>query len=158
MQKDTKLGRTNHTTALIMKYNDPTLRDGACKYYRGAFGPLSVTKTCEAGIDLRKLVGGDDHGWVKRLPCYREHETDIKCDKYKEPTLEEIRRDEEIQKEIMGYGMMAITTIKDKVQDQTEVSGTITCPRCGGSLMFYINPNRHITASCKAPECLRIME
>lgn len=36
-----------------------------------------------------------------------------------------------------------------------QVRGTITCPRCKGTLTYTITPARRITGHCAASSCLR---
>lgn len=46
----------------------------------------------------------------------------------------------------------AIANAKDQ-------SGSVPCPKCGGSLSFAKAPgNGHIRAACSTPDCLRFMQ
>lgn len=44
----------------------PVYRD-ECRFFNGV--GLDHDKCCEAGVNYRALVGGPDHGWVRRIPC-----------------------------------------------------------------------------------------
>ena len=41
-----------------------------CRHERG----YGLKHTCELGIDIRSLVGGENFGWLKRHPCYAANE------------------------------------------------------------------------------------
>lgn len=72
------------------------MRRDCCKYYNGAVGPGMRRRPCGAGVDMRALVGGPDHGWLARLPCTRNMVTSLPkepgpdCELYEEPTAAEV--------------------------------------------------------------------
>ena len=49
---------------------------GKCKYYNAK---VFKHGDCDKGINVRKMVGGDDCGWLRKTPCFTEHKTNIGC-------------------------------------------------------------------------------
>ena len=49
---------------------------GICKFYN-----KKVFKhgDCDKGVNVRKMVDGDDCGWLRKTPCFTEHKTNIGC-------------------------------------------------------------------------------
>ncbi len=98
------------------------MRHGTCKHFGSAPGGRL---TCGAGHDIRELVGGEEYGWMRRVPCHDpEPRKDtrlpmfdpVSCSDYIEPTAAEVAAYEvEVQRVI------------DAV-----LAGK--CPTCGGPL------------------------
>ena len=68
-------------------------RKGICKHFCGVQTP------CKEEIDIRELVGGDDSGWMARIPCImsmdkRRLDNFVRCNKFIEPTEQEIKLSE----------------------------------------------------------------
>lgn len=121
-----------------------------CKHYNGY-----LEKTCKAGMDYRKLVGGPDLGWAARLPCIPDsplRKGPIQsCSKYETYTPEEQRAIEKEHKERSEYMFKAIKT----TQSLGLYSGEIECPKCKNQLTFSkARSNGHIWGRCKTDGCL----
>ena len=54
------------------------MKKGICKYFNG----IQYVE-CKKGVNCRKLVGGDDHGWAIRSPCFESHKSTIICNEMK---------------------------------------------------------------------------
>ncbi len=137
------------------------LKQGTCKYYNGVWGPgLSHDKKCGKGVDYRKLVGGDKHGWVKRIPCFKKHETDIKCDLYIEPTPEEIEQAEKDWNEWVDRTIPVLNLMpKLKEENPSGGSGVMKCPVCENQLHWSVAAlNLHVRLRCVKDGCVSIVE
>ncbi len=66
------------------------MKKGVCIYFNGI-----QRDECDKAVNYRKLVGGEDKGWVNNLPCLEIQKTTIVCNEMKWPTSEEIEEDEE---------------------------------------------------------------
>jgi len=101
-----------------------------CKHY--GFMPGQGPQ-CTLGINIRNHVGGDNYGWMARMPCCggrmaRPDNPMVPCERYSPPTEEEIEEGEReweaaIAKMLAGE-----------------------CPECGGK-MFGSNRN------LRCPKC-----
>lgn len=141
------------------------MRKGTCKHFTGI-----RDETCEYGVNYRQLVGGPDFGWVLRLPCKKEKQSEIVCIEYDEPTAQEIEAHDRDVQETMRCVGKAIEEIMQKhptckpifgpMSDRKEgASGVITCPKCGGELRYSIAPrNNHIWGQCQTDDCLSWMQ
>lgn len=101
------------------------MRKGVCKHYKGRHG-------CALGINLRQLVGGDNFGWMRRIPCNVEAMRGtrlaaidpVSCSSYDEPTDTEIKA----QDDRTERGLKAM-------RDVVEGGRTdVPCPECGDTL------------------------
>ncbi|MEM5785837.1 MAG: hypothetical protein AAGU11_00885 [Syntrophobacteraceae bacterium] len=131
-------------------------RKKRCKHFNG-----TMNECCEIGIDYRVLVGGPDEGWIKRTPCFWDHQTEIQCLARVFPTLAEEAEDEErIQKRVTAM-CIAIIEIQDRhKKDRNHLQGIMECPACGGVLAYTIAQcNGHIWGQCKTTKgCLAWMQ
>lgn len=71
------------------------MKKGICKYYGRS---VVFKENCAKNINVRKLVGGQDFGWLIRTPCFKDHKIAIKCDEYIDPTEKEIKEAEKLMK------------------------------------------------------------
>lgn len=130
-----------------------TARGRQCRHYTGALRP-----PCKAGIDYRAMVGGEDIGWMARMPCQPDSplrkEPMASCDKYDEKPAEEIAAEEREIKERSTFMISAIKAIR-----ATKLSrGSIVCPKCAGDLNFSVaKSNGHIWGRCNTEGCLAWM-
>lgn len=72
------------------------MNKGTCKYMGSKPGGHL---TCEKGHDIRAKVGGENTGWMRRVPCHDPEARSssslpmldpVSCDDYCEPTQEEV--------------------------------------------------------------------
>lgn len=142
------------------------LKAGCCKHFNGIGISLrkgdSGDKSCDAGVNYRQLVGNDDAGWSNRLPCYKKWscENTVACDKFEEPTPEEIAAYEAWVNKRIENTFAARTAIVEHTKGKRGVSGEIDCIVCeSGKLRFSIaSCNGHIHAACTTKDCLSWME
>lgn len=139
------------------------MKKGVCIYFCG----VMTDQPCKAGVDLRAHVGGDDFGWMKRIPCLASNgENAVSCDLYQEPTDKQIA---EHEAEIEAYmaGVMKATEIIQEKHNVTPnfepceigtiegCSGEIDCPVCGSPLAYSVAPgNGHIWGRCTTEGCI----
>lgn len=140
------------------------MRKGVCIHFNG---PVH-NDTCAADVNYRILVGGYDFGWLTKTPCIAKHNVHT-CDKYREPTDEEIKADEEAFEKSFAGMQKAIATIREKIKANPEfepvmddekqgAAGEIGCPSCGGTLHYVVSAgNHHIHGKCETPGCLAWM-
>lgn len=120
---------------------------------------------CEAGVNYRELAGPPQTGMILRLPCLRDHDTDIECSK------RSFYSDEEIEKqavEIEQQERVVLLCIPAAKADATEKGfgvgsagrGEIPCPACKkGALRYTVAAvNGHMHASCTTKGCASWME
>lgn len=137
------------------------MQKGTCRFFNGSWH----NKTCKAGVNYRELVGGDDMGWVTRLPCHEDSEAKCgdkaTCDKRQEPTDDEVAESEiEIKKHIdrflLTLPLIAAMKKKYRKKDAQEV---VECPVCKGNLHLSISGyNGHVWGKCETENCLAWME
>jgi hypothetical protein len=141
------------------------MKKGICRYFTGL--PMVSLQdqrtTCEAGINYRKHIGGPDLGWCSRAPCLTTSmsKEQVPCDKYEEPTQEEIDKFDAEVKEASDRMMRTIPfieKIKKKYKGQN-VKSTDECPECKGVLHFtHAAYNGHVWGKCETEECLNWVE
>jgi hypothetical protein len=137
------------------------LGQDTCRHFNGSWH----NQCCEAGVNYRELVGGPDLGWLTRLPCHKNIEprsgTKVPCDKFEEPTAEEL---ELAQKEIQEAVARMEQTIPLRAMMKKKYKGvsaqeTVECPVCKGKLVMTIaSVNGHVWGKCKTKGCLSWME
>lgn len=141
------------------------MRKGTCKYFTG------TAPECGKGINRRELVGGPDRGWWLRLPCTERHHTDVVREHYTEPTDHDIQ---DYHQDIQAYfqhvatamemirklhpGSKASNNGSQNTGDDSAVRGTVTCPKCGQELRYYIASNHHVYGQCSTDGCLSWMQ
>lgn len=141
------------------------LKAGCCKHFNGIGLSLRKgdggDKCCDAGINYRDLVGHTESGWETQLPCNKKFACDpVECDKYEEPTAEEIAADEAWVEARIDMTLKARAAIVQHTGGKRGVSGAIDCPACeSGQLRFSVaGCNGHIHAACTTTGCLSWME
>lgn len=140
------------------------MRKGICTHFNG---PIH-NKICDAGVNYRARVGGPDLGWLTRTPCMAKHNVQT-CDKYQEPTDDEIRACEDNFRKSFEGTQMAIALIIEKTGATPNFesfpdaggkgsAGEIECPVCAGVLRYAVSGvNNHIHGHCSTPGCLSWM-
>ncbi len=63
-----------------------------CRHFTGI-----QHETCKVGVNYRTLVGGEDHGWATRMPCFADEKSVATCEHLSFPSEEEARKDVEEQ-------------------------------------------------------------
>ncbi len=134
------------------------MKKGICKNFNGYFRQ-GMTE-CDAGINYRKQVGGDDNGWVIRSPCFKKHNTEIKCRLFVEPTDQEIETEEKKWDEHMEKIRVTLEDVpKLKKKHPNGGDGSYSCPICPGTVLYSIAAlNGHIHLKCSTEGCTHIME
>ncbi len=145
------------------------MRKGSCKHYNGSYH----NKTCEAGVVYNEVTP-DPHGpgCAYRIPCNRElSEQGLKvlkecgpqgtCDKYQEPSQDEIDSYEAAIAEHSKKFLTTIPLIKKVKQEHKgkDWAGVVVCPVCGGKLhVTHSSFNGHVWGNCETENCLSWME
>lgn len=146
------------------------MKAGQCKHYTGCINPRKPT--CDSGVNYREHVGGDDFGWVTRLPCFTLERADpakiVACDKYQEPTREEIDAHEAevsaaITKMMIAYsGNVRKWRAEQGWSKSNRVSaqGVVPCEACGkGEIhLTMASYNGHVWGKCTTDGCVSWME
>ena len=134
------------------------MKSGTCVHFTGM-----QNKTCKAGVNYREHVGGPDFGWGCRMPCltkYRE-EGWMPCDKYQEPTEEQIAESDRLVKQFMDRMLLTFPLINKIKRDHKGQSwqGVEECPACKGKLhLSHAACNGHVWGKCETKGCLSWME
>jgi hypothetical protein len=131
-----------------------------CKHYNGC-----INTTCKAGVNYAELAGGE-LGMMNRLPCWGDTNDSTEeirpCASREFPTVEEVDAEEKRVYESLTRTVRARTAITDYLKANNKplrnVSGTIPCPICGGTLGFSIAYNGHCHGHCSAQGCVYWME
>ena len=137
------------------------MKKDRCKHY-GGYSDLSKGdgSDCNKGVIYRELVGGDDFGWVARLPCFLKHKTTIVCNHMKLPTEEEVKaHDKKIEDWLKKTleGIKIIPHLKEKHPEGG--SGKTECPICHKELRYSVSGyNQHVRLQCETGGCLSIIE
>lgn len=134
------------------------MRKERCKHFNGAIH----NKTCGAGVCYRELVGGDNFGWVVRLPCIPDNPLNkrevVKCQKFESMTKEEIDSQETAMLTRSKNMLLAIDLIRKAAKDSGNQAGEIQCPACLGRLRYSIaHSNGHVWGKCLTDGCLQWM-
>jgi hypothetical protein len=128
-------------------------KSGQCKWFNGI-----QNKVCKAGVSYDSLPR-NERGVIV-LPCIQP-ECQSNCDKYEEPTAEEIAADEEWMRQRMEMHRKVgevIIPIRKEYKGRSG-NGTITCPCCGGNLHWSISGyNGHMHGRCETAGCVSWME
>jgi hypothetical protein len=146
------------------------MKKGTCIHYTGCINPRKPT--CDAGINYREHVGGDGFGWIKRIPCHtldgEDPSTKVKCNKYQEPTDEQIaaskaETDEAIRKfMVVQTGAVRKWRQEQKWSRNNRVSavGVVPCEACGvGQIHLSMAAyNGHVHGKCTTENCVSWME
>lgn len=124
-------------------------KTGTCRHFTGV-----QHKCCEAGVNYDQFKAG--------LPCIKKWAKGNVCEKYLEPTPEEIAaREAEIKEciERMDKVCVAIAPWRKKHQGHNFVE-VVTCPICSGRLHLSIagGYNNHVHGYCETKGCVSWME
>lgn len=119
---------------------------------------------CALGIDVRRLVGGSDFGWLRRHPCYfknRDQPGFVPCEKAEPHTEEEIEQHER-EVDLAVDRLLARLPLIEQLKSEhrgKNWSGSIVCPECGGTLnLSHAASNGHVSGRCSTEGCLAWME
>lgn len=131
----------------------------SCSHFTGV-----GAKTCKVGICYRELVGGEEFGWVVRIPCITtegtDHEHVVQCNKY------DAMSDEEIDAAIvdMEEADCKITLFFEWFAPirETAERGCVhedTCPVCGKAIRYSLAvSNGHARVQCATEDCINFIE
>lgn len=135
------------------------VRQGCCKHFTGI-----SDKCCAAGVSYDAVT----KDFELALPCYtprsgRNADTRQKavCDKYEDPTAEEIAAHEAETKAFMDRFTKTLPLIaKVKAEHKGQSwQGVEVCPVCSGKLhMSHAACNGHVWGRCETEGCLSWME
>jgi hypothetical protein len=131
-----------------------------CQHFRG----IQHT-TCEAGVNMRELVGGDDHGWAARAPCLPSLDTPaVTCPKFKTRTKEEAEKVLVDSDKRLGDTRTAIVACSRDAKEKGFGQGHggasyIPCPVCKtGTLRYSVaSLNGHLWGQCSTSGCVNWM-
>lgn len=131
------------------------LKKGTCLHFNGI-----QNKLCEKGVNYRKLVGGEDFGMAVRTPCFKKHKSSINCDLYQDPTIEQIKEDEDSwNTAIERLQKVLPLLVKLKEENPNGGSGTQECPCCNKDLQWSISSiNNHGRLVCESENCINMIE
>jgi hypothetical protein len=119
------------------------MRKGTCIYFNG-----TVKENCEQGIAYKDVMKNR----LLDIPCFSK--TGFVCEKYKEPTDEQLKEQENKRNKSFKGMCEAIKLIKETKKQH----GTINCPVCGKKLGFTVSGyNGHIHGQCESDNCLAWM-
>ena len=129
---------------------------GKCRHFNGV-----SNKTCRSGVDYREITGG-----TMRLPCFADRPAPRPCDRYEEPTDEEIAADrariDARMEEMRREGILLKPLLERIRRDHKKRSGSGVddCPCCeGGKLSWSIaGYNGHIHMRCTTRGCVAFMQ
>lgn len=155
------------------------MKPGTCKFYNGDYH----NKCCDAGVDYRSVTTEPDRieGSAYRKPCVRwdkwhgskgqigldrpetieEWNKRGHCNKYTEPTKEEIEAFESEMQKAHDRFMLALNLIAKVKKEHKGKSwkGVEVCPACNGKLhMTHAAYNGHVWGKCETEGCLAWME
>jgi hypothetical protein len=131
-----------------------------CIHYTDLLGPGGVrNETCKVGIPYKSVEVEISVNGEKRdmhHPCYEK--ACNTCQQRIYPTPEQIAERERKFKE----GMERIGTIRGAIIEhcgnKKSISGSITCPCCGGTVQYSRAYNGHVHAARSTKGCARWME
>lgn len=137
------------------------MKPGQCKHFTGAFNH----DCCAAGVNYRTLSGGDDFGWLRRLPCTGArggsvaHQV-VTCANHLSVTDEEIAQHKADTDAYMARIKLVLPVVKEwrakQPQGKYEV---IECPACNGRLhLSQAACNGHVHGKCETENCIHWME
>lgn len=145
------------------------MQKGLCKHYSGSFH----NKTCGAGVCYDDVTPFPKKtGCALRRPCRQipiftephqlaEFEKRGKCDKYEEPTQDDLDKYEAgIQTMMRNFeaSLPLIGRVK-KTHKGQDWQGVEECPICKGKLhMTHAAYNGHVHGKCETENCLSWME
>lgn len=126
------------------------MRAGTCKHFNGI-----QNNTCHAGVRYKQFALGV-------FPCIKKfNKENVTCDKYAEPSAEEVAAHDAMIKAEMEKFMAAGPLIKEVKREHkgTNWKGVKECPVCKGKLhMSHAAYNGHVWGRCETEGCLAWME
>lgn len=136
---------------------------GICKHYNGTVGGQKAC--CDAWVNFRELVGGEDYGWLARLPCIasnRKRPDAVVCLKMelKTPEEEKADHDELIAAMDRVEKVDPLVAYLKKTYKGKNTEGTAKCPVCSGKVHWSIAGayNGHVRMHCETEDCISFME
>jgi len=146
------------------------MKAGTCKYFTGTFHNTH----CQAGVCYHDVTTEPNklQGQALRIPCHsipimcspaqlEEFEKRGKCEKYCDPTPDEIAAYEAEMKAHMDKFLLSLPII-EKVKKEhkgKDWKGVEECPVCKGRLhMTHAKFNGHVWGQCETKGCLSWME
>ena len=131
-----------------------------CKHFRSI-----QHQTCQVGINIRQLVGGDDFGWARRMPCLSSEHCTVECESRELHTREEAEADYEKTQQIMQQLTQAVTITRQDATDRGLMIGRggvgeVGCPVCStGTIKYSVaSVNGHMWGKCSTAGCVAWME
>jgi len=131
-----------------------------CVHFRG-----TQHDECEAGVNVRQLVGGPDLGWGCRIPCipHFNHAKDAKkvpCGKFRAHTAEEVEAREREIEDSLNRLRKAIPAARADAENKGLRKGSggrseMSCPVCEtGKLRYSVaSRSRAVEAAGLLPRC-----
>lgn len=125
---------------------------GKCEHFNGIQNAV-----CSAGINIRQLVGGDDFGWARRIPCLLDDapHCEVQCDKRSLNTRQEAEALIAKYEAKQQRTMQAVRAAHEHAKRQGLGSGNggkgaLPCPLdCGGQLHYSVSSvNGHMWGKC----------
>jgi len=132
------------------------MKKGCCVHFSGI-----QNDECKSKINYRTLVGGEDWGWARKIPCLLKDNSTIICHKYMEPTEQQLEvYQKEVNKIVESINKVSPLIKKIKSENKNkDNSGTDICPECGNELSWSIaSVNNHVWLKCKTKNCISMME
>ena len=133
-----------------------------------------MAEVCEAGVKLADVTPRHgEQGWGLRVPCVRELRkgSTLKmdaaeqgtCDKYAEPTAEELAEYEAAMEAAMQRQILVGHVVRQVKQEHkgTNWRGVVDCPACGGKETLHMTHaacNGHVHGRCETAGCVSWME
>ncbi len=129
------------------------MRRGTCRFFNGV-----QHDKCNAGIEYKGFRGIGSG----KLPCITQYsEPDVECDKYTEPSKEEVAASDR-RIEAAVNRMTKLTPLISRVKSEHKGhswSGTEACPICSGKLhLSHAAFNGHVWGRCETGNCVRWAE
>lgn len=139
------------------------MRKGCCRHFTGV-----ADKCCAVGVNYDDITTVNGEQFALALPCYTprsgrsaDPRPKASCDKYQEPTAEEIAAHQaelDASMERFKKTLPIIAKVKQEHQGQNW-KGIEACPVCGGKLhMTHAASNGHVWGKCETDNCLAWME
>lgn len=132
------------------------MRTGICKHFNGIQDTL-----CDAGLDMRAVTGGAPTGWTRRMPCFSSNGSEIQCERYEEPTADDLAQHEaDFEAAMERLRLVGPLVVEIKREHKgLSWSGTRECPVCKGVLhLSHSAYNGHVHVRCETEGCLAWME
>lgn len=129
-----------------------------CRHFNGV--GRDDKECCRVGVNYRSHVGGEDFGWLRRLPCLPKSVDEdilqvVLCKLRVFPTPEEAAAEEAHDEELLSIIPLAIKLCRAHADGKKGIIGVVKCPKCGGHLHYSVaRPNGHLHGTCKTEGCL----